>query len=167
MSGAHCGEGFPEQSDIEYDFQPRPIKLRPPAGPILKKEFRDRFYTYCEQCCHRWHHRQMQRWIPSLRDKNAIKVLPKRQISLEMRDGKRDDFWGLMVRERLSWPMVSTYIGLFNLPSIVFFFLWIFYWGHDSDLQNASVVPIFSLTLTVAFVGWIIQTHDKGLRILP
>jgi hypothetical protein len=109
----------------------------------------------------------MQRWIPSLRDKNAIKVLPKRQISLEMRDGKRDDFWGLMVRERLSWPMVSTYIGLFNLPSIVFFFLWIFYWGHDSDLQNASVVPIFSLTLTVAFVGWIIQTHDKGLRILP
>jgi hypothetical protein len=167
MGGAHCGEGFPPESDVEYDFQPRPIKPQPPAGPIVKKEFRDRFYTYCEDCSHRWHHRQMQRWVPTLLDQSAIKVLPKRQFSLEVRDGKREDFWGLMVRERLSWPMVSAYIGLLNLPPVLFFFLWILHWGHDSDLSNASVPPVLSLTLTVAFVGWILQTHERGLRTLP
>jgi hypothetical protein len=60
-------------------------------------------------------------------DQEAIKVLPKRRMALEMQDGKREYFWGLLVRERRSSTILFAYIYLFNLLSVIFFFLWLFY----------------------------------------
>ena len=89
---------FPPVSNDDYEFQPRPIAPEPPLGPIAEEEFRDRFYTYCEDCCHRWHQEQTRRWLRCLNDAEAIKALPKRKVALEMEDGKRELFWGLLVR---------------------------------------------------------------------
>lgn len=158
------GVDFPPADDENYEFQPRPVDPLPPLGPISKEEFSDRFYTYCEDCCHRWHQEQMRRWLPGLYDKEAIRALPKRKTALEMEDGKRELFWGLLVKEQRSAAMVLAYLVLCNTPSVIFFFLWLFEWGHVSDLQNASVPPMISLSLTLGFVGWIFQTREANLR---
>jgi hypothetical protein len=97
----------------------------------------------------------MKRWAPGLVDTDAVDMLPKRQSSLELRDGKRDVFWGLLIREARSDFIVSLYVLLFNLPGLVFFFLWLFLWNHDSDLQNAAVPVLTSLSLTIGFVGFL------------
>ena len=166
MRGVPLDVGYPADSNNDYDFEPRPIMPRPPLGPITKAEFRDRFYTYCDKCCHRWHQRQMSRWLPGLYDREAIKALPKRKrkIALEMQDSKRELFWGLLVREQRSSAILFTYICLFNLPGYIFFFLWLFQGGHGSDLQNASVPPMVSLSLTMGFVGWLFHSHEGSAR---
>ncbi|KAK5164332.1 uncharacterized protein LTR77_010028 [Saxophila tyrrhenica] len=163
MRGAPLAVDFPPDTESDYDFH-RPLRLRPPFGPICKDEFRDRFYTFCEDCCHSWHRHQMLRWPPGLLDEEAVKFFPKRKMALEMEDGKREYFWGLQVRERRSGTVVFAYICFFNLPGTIFFFLWLFYWGHASDLQNASVPPLASLSMTLGFVGWLFQNRDAVTR---
>jgi hypothetical protein len=158
------GEGFPPEADNDYDFDPRPIAPQPPHGPISKTEFAEHFYTYCDECCHRWHQEQMRRWAPSLADAEVIKALPKRKTALEMQDGKRAIFWGLIVREKRSDLIVLIYVVLCNIPGLLFFFLWLLYWGHDSDLQNASVPALTSLSITIGFVAWLYSTPQGGLR---
>lgn len=155
---------FPPPHDKQYDFHPRPIEPKPPLGPIAEAEFRERFYTYCEDCCHSWHQEQMRRWLPGKFDSEATKALPKRKVPLEMQDGKREFFWGLLVRERRSGALVLAYVCLFNVPGLVFFFLWLFRWGHGGDLQNASVPPTVSLSLTFGFVAWLVQSREGNVR---
>ena len=106
----------------------------------------------------------MRRWLRCLYDKEAIKALPKRRMALEMEDGKRELFWGLLVRERRSGAILFAYICLFNLPGVVFFFLWLFYWGHGSDLQNASVPSLTSLSLPIGFASWVFQSREGNIR---
>jgi fatty acid desaturase len=95
----------------------------------------------------------MKRWLPTLVDTDAVQKLPKRKAALELQDGKRGFFWGLLIREKRSDLVISLYVLLFNIPGLVFFFLWLFVWGHDSDLQNAAVPVLTSLSLTIGFVG--------------
>lgn len=99
-----------------------------------------------------------------LEQTDAIKVLPKRKEALEMEDGKREFFWSLLLRERRSVPLVLAYVCLFNAPGVVFFLLRLFQWQHTSDLQNASVPVLTSLTLTIGFVGWLLQSRDESWR---
>lgn len=81
-----------------------------------------------------------------------------------MDDRAREFFWGLRVQECRSAAMVGAYFGLANLPGIIFFFLWLFYWKHGSDLQNASVPPLFSLSITLAFASWLFHGHEGNRR---
>lgn len=75
--------------------------------------------------------------------------IPKRDSMLEEQDVSREIFWGLYVVEKRSWLMSTFYSFVFLLPSVYFFFAWLFQWRHHNDLQNASV-PI---TLSIGFLG--------------
>jgi hypothetical protein len=157
------GVSFPKETDADYDFTPRPIDLAPPDGPITRLEFNERFYACCERA-HRWEHQQRRYLIPTPADTDAVSMLPKRKAALEMEDGKREKYWGLLVREKRSDFMILTYVVLFNVPGLVFFFMWLFPWGHASDLQNASVPSLTTLSLTVGLVGWLYNSPGSHVR---
>lgn len=106
----------------------------------------------------------MKQWNITLDDTDAIEALPKLKTAIELEDGKRELFWGLLVKEKRSDLMVLIYMTIFNIPSLLFFFLWLFLWGHDSDLQNASVPALTSMSLTIGFVGWLYSTPGSGVR---
>ncbi|KAI5366686.1 hypothetical protein Slin14017_G043260 [Septoria linicola] len=127
----------PLETDSKYDFNPKPISPGPPIGPIAEREFRDYFYKHCEP---------------------SIQVLPKRLSELHFDDGNREAFWGLYAIERISFAWVAAYFCLVNAPSVVYFFLWLFYWRHDSDVQGASVPVSLSLTLTAMFIGLVLAS---------
>lgn len=134
----------------DYAFQPRPVRPMPPIG---RDEFEDRFYTYCQNCRHWWHQEQRARWNLCINDCYAIARLPKKKAALEMNDGKREEFFGLYVRERRSDAMVRIYVSLANVPGIVFFFLWLFRWDHGSNLSDAVVPLTVSLTCTLSILA--------------
>jgi hypothetical protein len=48
------------------------------------------------------------------------------------------------------------------LPSFVFGLLWLFSWGHDGDLQNASVPLSISAALLSLFWGFMLTTNDPN-----
>lgn len=56
-------------------------------------------------------------------------------------------FWGLVAREQRSAFRVIVYILLSFTPSLWFMFQWLFGWGHDEDLQDATVPLMFSTTM--------------------
>lgn len=145
---------FPLDDNTEYEFSPCPMDSisRPPDGPITAGEFHDHFYRACYPC-HTWHQHQRQRRLFSQLNTSAIQSLPKRKQELETHDGKREVFWGIYARERRCFAWVLGYGCLCNLPGVIFFFLWLFRWGHVSDLQNASVPVGLSLSLTIFLVG--------------
>lgn len=68
------------------------------------------------------------------------------------------------MRELRSAAVVLAHLALFNVPGVIFFFLWLFHWGHGSDLQNAAVLPMVSLSLTFGFVGWLFRNHESKVR---
>lgn len=78
-----------------------------------------------------------------------------------MDDGEREYFYGLYARERRSFFRVMIYMSLCNVPGVVFFFLWLFKWGHDSDLQNASIPVMLSLSFTLGFVMLVYESRER------
>lgn len=56
-------------------------------------------------------------------------------------------FWGLVAREQRSALRVAIYMLLGLGPSLWFMFQWLFGWGHDGDLQDATVPLMFSATM--------------------
>ncbi|PPJ56174.1 hypothetical protein CBER1_09082 [Cercospora berteroae] len=155
--------GYPETTNAEYYYDPRPIDPCPPSGPISDQEFRNRFHKSCHRyySWHLWHKRKL---AGRLHGQQAIARLPKRDTALNMQDGKREIFWGLYARERRSFARVFAYGLLANTPSIVFFFLWLFRWGHASDLQNAAVPAGMSLSLTMLFMALLYESREIELR---
>lgn len=91
--------------------------------------------------------------------RDAIDVLPKRIDPLRLEDGKREIFWGIYARERRSFARIATYGLLANLPSIVFFFLWLLQWKHASDL-NAAAVP-FVLTMSLLALALVLLLESR------
>ena len=77
-----------------------------------------------------------------------------------MQNGVRETFWGVYARERRSAARVSIYGLLANSPGIVFF-LWLFQWKHESDLQNGTVPVGLSLSLTMLFVAFVYETRER------
>jgi hypothetical protein len=122
-----------------------------PDPPITKHEFHKRFYNTCEQPSS-WH----LPWHECLRfctgGGHALAVVPKRIRPLEMGYDKREKFWGIFAQEQRSAIWVFCYFLLAMSPSISFFFLWLFPWGHRGDLQNASVPVMSTIALLSVFV---------------
>jgi hypothetical protein len=56
-------------------------------------------------------------------------------------------FWGLVAREQRSALRVVIYMLLGFVPSLWFMFQWLFGWGHDGSLQDATVPLMFSATM--------------------
>ena len=77
-----------------------------------------------------------------------------------MDDRLTELFYGLYAKERRSFARVAVYACLCNLPGVIFFFLWLFRWGHDADLQNASVPLTLWLSLTLGFAAVAFGTRD-------
>lgn len=64
-----------------------------------------------------------------------------------------EQFWGIMAREQRSALKVVLYMLLSLTPTIWFTFMWLFSWGHEGDLQNATVpVTISIATLSMIWV---------------
>ncbi|KAK5690280.1 hypothetical protein LTR17_026011 [Elasticomyces elasticus] len=140
---------FPHIDNLDYKYMPRPIDPRP---PISKHEFRKRYYNSCNQpsSWHRpWHN--CKKFCS--RRSQALEVIPKRSRILETGGHAREDFWGILAQERRYFAWVLGYFLLTLVPSIVFFFMWLFRWSHANDLQNASVPITVTLTLWAVFAA--------------
>jgi hypothetical protein len=142
-----------------YNCIPTPPGRRPPKGPgpVSPGEFRDRFQN-C-YACHSWH-RHRHNVLFSTNDDSVLKALPKRIEELEMQDGKREDFWGIYAKERRCFGWVAAYAIMANAPGVIFFFLWLFQWGHESDLQGASVPVMISLSLSLTLISAVLADRD-------
>ncbi|KAK3621371.1 hypothetical protein LTR56_022835 [Elasticomyces elasticus] len=140
---------FPHISNLEYSYTPRPIDPRP---PISKHEFRKRYYHNCNQPSS-WHRPWHNCTKFCSRRSQALAVVPKRIRVLETGGDAREDFWGILAQERRYFAWVLGYFLLTLVPSIVFFFMWLFRWSHVNDLQNASVPITVTLGLWAVFAA--------------
>lgn len=146
---------FPLDDDHDYDFAPRPLDSRPPAGPIGEDEFYDYFYHYSPA----WR-RCRPHILSSAPNNSALGSLPKRKLVLDMEDGQREVFWGIYAVERRSFRWLLAYGCLCNVPGVIFFFLWLFQWKHASDLQDGSVPVMLSASLTAIFVALLYESRQ-------
>jgi len=72
-------------------------------------------------------------------------------LRVEEKGPARDFFWGIIAKERISFFTVAFYHIIVLLPPFVFWFSWLFLWGHSGDLQNASVPFLSALGLLSLF----------------
>ena len=148
---APCGPGIPAPDNKDYQYDPKPVKDMP---PITRHEFKKRFYACHRRCLpaicgvrnplHRC--RKPCRYSPE-----AVNRLPKRSWPLEMGGDVRATFWGLYVVECISFFRVAAFHAIVIIPALVFWFMWLFYWGHSGDLQNASVPFLCALGIISLF----------------
>lgn len=159
--GARVDIGFPHDNDKMYHFSPRKPSPPPPNGPISKEQFQDHYCldhypSLCDwrryQLRYRGHFNKVSRV--------ALDAVPKRLVQINMDDSVNEHFYGLYAKEERSFFRVAIYACLCNVPGIIFFFLWLFQWGHGSDLQNASIPLTLSLSLTLGFAAVVFGTRD-------
>jgi hypothetical protein len=86
-----------------------------------------------------------------------VTMLPKREMELEEGVPDTEDFWGLFIVERQSIFKATLWSLFLLLPSVCFFFAWLFQWGRASDLQNASIPLILVLGPLGTFWGNILK----------
>jgi len=137
---------------------------RPPLGPIGKIEFYDYFYHLHQASSltsRYWQFFTPQYLLKGLPDASSVQHLPKKTSQLHENDGSRELFWGLYAVERRAFAWVFAYGCLCNAPGAIFFFLWLFRWGHAADLQNASVPVQLSLSLTICFVALLYDSRKQ------
>jgi hypothetical protein len=147
------GPGIPDPENKNYQYQPKPMKKLP---PVSEHEFRRRFYTCHKRCLTAkvpfsrflFFHRCRKPCRP-LHD--ALDRIPKKVWRVEEEGDAREFFWGIHGVERISFCMVAFYHLVILLPPLVFWFLWLFWWGHSGDLQNASVPFLSALGLISLF----------------
>lgn len=147
----HRGSSVPEASDDNYDYRPKPVMHQP---PVSSHEFYRRFYACYGRCIGsktpllRSFHRCRR---PCRHSQEAVERIPKKKWRVEEKGFARDFFWGIFAVEKLSFFMVALYHIIILLPPLAFWFLWLFFWGHSGDLQNASVPFLSALGLLSLF----------------
>jgi hypothetical protein len=159
--GARLDIGFPSATDQMYHFLPRKPRPPPPKGPISREQFQDHYYLNHCPSLYDWRRYQLSyRGHFNKVNRVALDAVPKRLVQINMDDGVDEHFFGLYAKEERSFAHVAVYAGVCNLPGVVFFFLWLFRWGHGADLQNASVPLTLSLSLTLGFAAVVFGTRD-------
>jgi hypothetical protein len=110
--------------------------------PISRHEFRDRFYQKVrdELCLSRNHGTTL------CSDHDAVERIPQKKDSVSDAAQPRSQFYGIVAREKKSALAILAYIIASSVPGLIFFFLWVFQWGHD-NLSDASVLLMLSFTL--------------------
>ncbi|KAF2189112.1 hypothetical protein K469DRAFT_702842, partial [Zopfia rhizophila CBS 207.26] len=154
---APLGPEYPSPQESSYHFRPKPIEPEPPISP---EEFRHWFYRQSWHCVAL---RRLSRKRPWNMRSNVVvdERIPKRDRRLEEGDPSREIFWGLYAVERRSAFVAALYSLVFLLPSVYFFFAWLFQWGHSGDLQNASVLIAMSLSCLAIFWGVVLMTSPR------
>lgn len=149
--------GYPDPQQRSYHFAPKPMEPQP---PICQEQFRHWFHKQS------WQHASLRRLSTRPRfefwntPSNIMlrSMIPKRDTALDEGVPENEDFWGLYIMERRSRLRATFYSLILILSSVYFFFAWIFQWRHASDLQNASVPLVLSLSLLGTFWGSILMT---------
>lgn len=126
--------------------------------PISEHEFYKRFYSSSPPRPLHWHvlHSKTTRKCTQFKRRGhcreIIELLPKKLSLLDEGGDQREFFWGMFAREVVCLRWVFFYNVICMLPLVWFFFMWIFRWGHASDLQDASV-PV-TMVLGMLSVFW-------------
>jgi hypothetical protein len=131
-----------------YTYKPTAKQPQWKDTPILPDEFYDQYYG-CSNCMilemaysHRCSH-----FCPSTIGR--VDRIPKRTIPLEFEAQGQEEAWGLHAIEYVSLVHVVVYHIVMLAGPLIFWGLWLWYWGHKADLQNALVpltcmIPILS-----------------------
>jgi hypothetical protein len=82
---------------------------------------------------------------------NRLDRIPKRSERRQLEAPGQEDAWGLHAIEYISAVRVVIYHFLIFTGPLVFWGLWLWYWGHDSDLQNASIPFLAVISLLSMF----------------
>lgn len=134
---AKISNEMPPSENKHYQYRPKPMRDMP---PISQHEFWKRFYfgQPCRLFCRltRRFHKCKKTCRPCC---DAVDRVPKKIWPLEEGGDAREYFWGMLAVEKVSFPVVACYHSIFLIGPFAFWFLWLFYWNHHGDLQNASV----------------------------
>ncbi|KAJ5301623.1 hypothetical protein N7508_006486 [Penicillium antarcticum] len=140
-------DSFPDHANTDYEYQPRPMDNIP---PISEHEFMKRFYA-----CHNprpllhLHHECRKLGAHS---SDILQFLPKKRTELEEAGNKREDFWGIYAREKISLRWIIFYNFLCVSPLLAFFLAWILPRELGTDLQNPSI-PL-SMMIAMLSLFW-------------
>lgn len=75
---------------------------------------------------------------------NRIDRIPKRIEPFELETEGQKDAWGLHAVEYISTVCVVVFHIVAVAGPLTFWGLWLWYWNHEADLQNACV-PFFKV----------------------
>ncbi|KAL1864105.1 hypothetical protein Daus18300_007885 [Diaporthe australafricana] len=160
---------FPERGrDTEYNeytYTPQPMT----QAPITKHMFNDFFYScYDSQSLkHSFFHKFLSPcYVIETLPQDLLESMPKRdrEVMTGAQFSKVEHFWGIVAREQRSALRVVLYVLLSLMPTIWFTFMWLFPWGHEGDLQTATVpvtISIATLSMVWAVVYSGGETGDK------
>ncbi|KAJ3950504.1 uncharacterized protein N0V96_001652 [Colletotrichum fioriniae] len=152
---AHRGLEVPSTSQKDYYYNPRPALREPPVSP---EEFSHVFHYTAKSESVLWNSLGLPFYdtVEALSD-DTVGCIPQRYHYLDERSNRKEDFWGLYIRERRSALMTSVYILLCLSPFFVFCFLYLF--GVISgDIQNATTPLALALTALGLFLGSMIKS---------
>ncbi|KAJ4387625.1 hypothetical protein N0V93_008222 [Gnomoniopsis smithogilvyi] len=140
---------FEDKEYSEYTYSPQPMHV----APISKRMFYDLFHAcYTDgSLSHKIHQKLPFSWHCDIIDFLPYEMLdnmPKRdrEVLLNAQFQNVENIWGLVAREQRSFMRVIIYVFLSLVPSMWFFFAWVFELGHVNDLQNAVVPVTMSMT---------------------
>lgn len=151
-------EEFPDIKVYQhYQYNPNPMDFIPPIGP---HQFYDRFHRcYKPRAVLHFYHRCID-FNRSTRD--LLQLFPKCDLDLVEDSDKYEPFWGIVAREKPCFIRLLIYNCICASPCLVFFFMWLFSWGHHGDLQNAAV-PL-SLMLVGLSIFWSILFANREVK---
>lgn len=151
---------YPGQNDPRY--HPSPVGIHIP--PITPHEFKKRYDFCAPQPFHFRHHRKCHcvRLKRQIHSREIISLLPRKLARLDELSDSRELFWGLYARQKIYFWRILVYNVVCISPLIWFFFMWLFRWGHDKDMQNASVPLMVMISLLSIFWATFITSLRQG-----
>lgn len=141
-----------------------------PHAPVSRHMFNHLYNAcYSDQClAHRLHQAFTTPYciIKTIPGK-LLDGMPKRDRLVDEEAEFSEDqdvevFWGLVAREQRSALRVVIYMLLGLVPSLWFMFQWLFGWGHDGDLQDATVP--FMLSASTLGILWAVVFSGDDVR---
>lgn len=131
--------------------------------PICEHEFEKRFYAcYQPSPLLHWYHRCRGAKGHSY---DLLNLLPKKKSDFEEGGDKRERFWGIYAREKISLRWVLLYNFICLLPMGVFFVVWIVPLRRTTDLQSAAVPLSIMIALQSLFWSLFLSSLHFGKSI--
>ena len=137
--------------------------------PCLPHEFKKRFYEcstwfahsyvfFCSKKC------KCIKIAAKSHNRELLHLLPKRMSPFDENSETRECFWGLYAKNDIKFFRVMVWNLVCMSPLLWFFFMRLFIWGPNWDMQNAVVPAMLALGLMSHF--WCIfialVRSDKG-----
>lgn len=136
-------------------------------APITKHMFNDFFYSCYDSknLKHSFLHKFLSSCdVIETLSHDLLENMPKRdrEVLAGAQFSRVEHFWGIVAREERSALRVIVYMLLSLMPTLWFMFMWLFSWGHEGDLQNATV-PVTISVATLSMV-WIVVYSGGEIR---